>query len=69
MLQIAKDLSKGFPLVRVDFFLTESNKIYFSEMTFIPAAGAIELTPPVWNYRLADLIDLENLPKNGKNKE
>ena len=65
MLKIASDLSKGFPIVRVDLFLTETNKIFFSEMTFIPAAGAIELNPPVWNYRLADLIDLENLSKNG----
>ena len=38
MIQIAKNLSKGFPFVRVDLY-NINGKIYFQEMTFTPAAG------------------------------
>ena len=38
MFQIAQDLSKGFPFVRVDLYSTEG-KIYFGELTFTPCAG------------------------------
>ena len=37
MKQICKDLAKGFPFVRLDFY--EANKhVYFGEFTFTPAA-------------------------------
>jgi len=38
MISIAKDLSKGFPEVRVDLY-DVNGKIYFGEMTFTPTAG------------------------------
>jgi hypothetical protein len=42
---IACELSKGFPFVRVDFFSC-NNRIYLSEMTFAPGGGC---TPyPEW---------------------
>lgn len=38
MIAIAKDLSQGFKFVRVDLYHVKG-KIYFSELTFTPAAG------------------------------
>ena len=38
MLEYAKILSKDFPQVRVDFYIT-NNQIYFGEMTFTAACG------------------------------
>lgn len=64
MLQIAKALSEGFPLVRVDLYLV-GNDIYFGEMTFTSASGAAEFYPDKWNYILGDKI---TLPKSDKAK-
>ena len=38
MIKIASELSKGFPFVRVDLYNIDG-KIYFSELTFTPAAA------------------------------
>lgn len=57
MIEIAKTLSKGFPLVRVDLYLIE-NDIYFGEMTFTSASGAAAFYPDKWNYILGDKITL-----------
>lgn len=38
MFEIAADLSKGFPFVRVDLY-NVNGKIYFGELTFYPASG------------------------------
>ena len=62
MLDIAKTLSKGFPLVRVDLYLIE-NDIYFGEMTFTSASGAAALYPDKWNYILGDKITLPEFDK------
>lgn len=45
MIEIAKALSKDFPFVRVDLYNIDG-KIYFSELTFIPFGGYIQLNPP-----------------------
>lgn len=58
MVEIAKSLSKGFPIVRVDLYEV-NGKIYFGEMTFTPTAGRMGYEEPF-------LIDLGNrviLPK------
>jgi len=39
MLDLAARLSAGLEFVRVDFYSTEQGKLYFSELTFTPAAG------------------------------
>lgn len=57
MKNIASVLSKDFPFVRVDLFYVEG-KIYFSELTFTPAAGMMPLEPKEWDRKLGDLIDL-----------
>ena len=64
MTKIVSDLSIDFPVARVDLFLTETDKIFFSEITLCPAAGAIEFQPKEYNYGLGKYIDLKNL--NGK---
>ena len=63
MLSIAKELSEGFSIVRVDLYLIE-NKIYFGEMTFTPLAGNIKWIPEDTDYRMGSLIQLpaENKP-------
>ena len=40
MIQLAKEMSKPFPYVRVDFYYI-NNQIYFGEMTFTPDSGFI----------------------------
>lgn len=44
MIKIAGELAKDFPFVRVDLYDVEG-KIYFSELTFIPTGGNMELQP------------------------
>ena len=46
MLNMAKDLTKGFPVVRADFYIIK-DKPYFGELTFTPAGGL--------NYSYSDL--------------
>lgn len=38
MMQVASNLSRGFPFVRVDLY-SNKGKIYFGELTFTPCAG------------------------------
>ena len=57
MIDLAKKLSADFKFVRVDFYEIDG-RIYFGELTFIPAAGFAFYDPPEWNLRLGDLIKL-----------
>ena len=45
MLEIAKDISKGFPFVRIDLY-DYKEKIYFGETTFFHQAGYLEFKYP-----------------------
>ncbi|VDG20455.1 hypothetical protein MUDAN_BIHEEGNE_02064 [Lactiplantibacillus mudanjiangensis] len=54
ILSYAMSLSKRFAQVRVDFIITQ-NKIYFSELTFTPAAGYKHFTPASFDKSLAQL--------------
>jgi hypothetical protein len=40
MIQLAKQLSKPFEFVRIDFYLSSCGQIFFSEYTFTPAGGS-----------------------------
>jgi hypothetical protein len=57
LLYYSAELSKGFPFVRIDFYLI-SNKIYFGEMTFFPEGGTQKFSPNHWNYYLGSKIQL-----------
>lgn len=59
MIYLATILSKGFPFVRVDFYLVNS-KIYFGELTFFPMSGMGKFEPDEWDYILGDLLELPN---------
>ena len=57
MIQIAEKLSAGIPFVRVDLYLI-NNHILFSEMTFYPGSGYGLFSPPEWETRLGEWIEL-----------
>ena len=57
MLEISKKLSKNLPFVRVDLY-SLGNKIYFGELTFIPASGLERFNPPQIDFLFGKQIDL-----------
>ena len=57
MIRLAERLSKGFALVRVDFYDVES-KIYVGEMTFTPSAGYCNFTSLAYETALGRMIHL-----------
>ena len=59
MVEIAKQLSKEFPFVRVDLYNIEG-RIYFGELTFYPASGYGKFTPDEWDEKLGDLFDISS---------
>lgn len=60
MLSLAQTLSQGIPFLRVDFYIIE-HRIYFSELTFFPAAGFERFVPEEWDYILGEWLEL---PRN-----
>ena len=44
MKRLSKILSADFPFVRVDLYESKE-KVYISELTFLPTAGFMHLTP------------------------
>ena len=57
MIQIAGELSKGIPFVRVDLYYIDG-KIYFSEFTFSPGGGLNEFEPYEWEKEIGSWLDL-----------
>ena len=57
MLEMASILSKGFPEVRVDFYIVK-NKVYFGEMTFTDYMGRIKNYAPSYLKELGSQCDL-----------
>lgn len=58
MIEIARDLSKDFPHVRVDLY-NVNGKIYFGELTFYDGAGYKGFIPDEFDFILGDLFKLE----------
>ena len=58
MLKIAEELSKDFPLVRVDLY-NEKNEIKFGELTFYDASGYMLFEPDEFDYELGKKLNLE----------
>jgi len=54
---ICKTLSANVPFLRVDLYEINGD-VYFGELTFYPASGFGHFTPPEWNKRLGELIQL-----------
>ena len=60
MFDIARELSKGFPFVRVDLY--ECNgKIYFGELTFFPDSGFDPNILPETDKYFGDMINLKEI--------
>lgn len=58
MITLVKKLSRGFKHVRVDLY-NVSGKIYFGELTFFPWGGPIWFKPDEWNYKLGEMIQID----------
>lgn len=57
MKEYATKLSKDFKFVRVDFYEIDA-KVYFGELTFIPAASYVKYKNPKTDFELGDLLKL-----------
>ena len=57
MIELARELSKDFSFVRVDFY-NLNGKIFIGELTFSPSAGFFKYDPPEWNLKLGELLKL-----------
>ena len=57
MIQIAEKLSEGFPFLRVDLYEI-NGKVYFSELTFVPASGWMVLKPEEWDLTMGSWLTL-----------
>lgn len=60
MVVLAEKLSAGIPFVRVDFYEI-NKKVYFGELTFFPGCGTEEFTPTEWDFKLGQMINIDNL--------
>lgn len=60
MLDIAWKLSVGFPHVRVDLYCV-SDKIYFSELTFIHGSGFEKFDPESYDSLFGSWIDISTI--------
>lgn len=58
MVEIAELLSKGYPFLRVDFYVDINNHFYVGELTLTPSSGLLPITPEEWDYRIGEQIDL-----------
>lgn len=63
MKEVATNLCKDFPFVRVDFFLA-NDRYYFAELTFTPSACMMPFNPEKYDFEWGKLIDLKGLEKN-----
>ena len=57
MKEIARQLAKDMPFLRVDLYEI-NHKIYFGELTFHPCAGFMPFRPKEWDEKLGELIEL-----------
>lgn len=57
MLEVAKQLSKGFPHIRVDLYNCNGT-IYFGELTFFHNSGTFPWYPESWDYKLGSWLNL-----------
>lgn len=62
MLEIAKDIAKDFPFVRVDFY-SLNQRIYIGELTFYPWSGCVQYTPDTFDFELGSYFKLPPVTK------
>lgn len=59
MVNVAKDLAKDFPFVRVDFFLL-GGTYKFAELTFTPAAAMMPINPKKYDIEWGELLSFSD---------
>ncbi|HHX81325.1 MAG TPA: hypothetical protein GX692_09735 [Acholeplasmataceae bacterium] len=59
MIEHSKVLSKGFPHVRVDFYM-EKEKVIFGELTFFHFSGSEPFEPIDFDYKMGEYLELPN---------
>jgi hypothetical protein len=57
MLELSRQLSKGFPHVRVDLYDINGD-IYFGELTFFHFSGNVPFEPEEWDYKIGEWLKL-----------
>jgi hypothetical protein len=57
MKELAAQLSKGIPQVRIDFYEV-GNRVYFGEMTFSHWSGMMPYEPEEWDHKFGSWISL-----------
>ena len=62
MVEIAKELGRDFPFVRVDLY-NINGKIYFSELTFTPAKGTLILDDDKCDFEMGEWLDIKEYIK------
>ncbi len=62
MIEIASELSKGWPHVRVDLYNIDG-KVYFGEMTFSHHCGFVPFEPEEWDYKFGEWFALPDKEK------
>lgn len=60
--EAAEILCKGFPFVRVDFFIA-NDTWYFAELTFTPGAGMMPFNPESFDLEWGKMIELPKTEK------
>lgn len=60
MLHLAKELSKGYPFMRTDFYIIDG-KIYFGEITLYPASASVAFIPDEFDYILGNKLNINDL--------
>lgn len=64
MMELANELSKGIPQLRVDFYDIDG-KVYFGELTFSHWSGMMPFDPEEWDAKFGEWIKLPELSGGG----
>lgn len=66
LIKISEKISKGFDIVRVDFYILNDGSIKFGEVTLASAGGYCKWFPKEYNAILGEMIELNGM-QNEKN--
>ena len=65
IIELSRNLSQDFPLVRIDFIKTRDGLLRLCEMTLFPAGGFVKWQPPEWDMQAGSWIDLSRCDYSG----
>lgn len=67
MKRLTRDLSKGVPILRIDFYEI-NDAVYFSKLTFYPGAGFTPFDSPEWEKRIGEMLKLPRIQRDDDRK-